>query len=182
MSPRTILGVASALLLASCMDTAPRSPFYPQQREQMAALERVQQEFAASTPVPQRFEFPGAGVVTVLDCSLDGYPGNTYVRARLEYQNTTGAPVVRSWLTLDVLDGDGRMVASQATVCIIPIPIPIQHGAYFVDELRTQTFGAHLQPGWSWRVTCRAELVDPTLDDPVPVTPPMPAGGDRKAR
>jgi len=69
-----------------------------------------------------------------------------------------------------VLDAAGSLVASQATVCIVPHPIPIARGSYFADELRTQTFGAHLQPGWSWRLRCTSQLEE----QEEPLVPPVP--------
>ena len=46
--------------------------------------------------------FPGHGEITVEDWFLEGYPGNTYVRAKFTYQNTTGRQLdwVRVWLTI----------------------------------------------------------------------------------
>jgi len=68
--------------------------------------------------------------------------------------------VSRSLVSLDVLDAAGRMVASQVSVCIFPTPREIYDGTFYADELRTQTHNVHLQPGWSWRITCKSEFMD----------------------
>ncbi len=137
--------------------------------------------FREQNTTPQVFDFPEQGRVTVREISLDGFPGNAYVRCRFHYQNRTAKPVVQSWVSLDVLDAQGNLVASQASVCIVPHPIPIARGAYFADELRTQTFGVHLQPGWSWRIRCTSQLeeeeepLDPPVEEPRDprVAPPL---------
>jgi hypothetical protein len=51
-------------------------------------------------------------------------------------------------------------------VAIFPTIEPILNGSYYADELRTKTHDAHLQPGWSWRITCRAEFYTETDDVP----------------
>ncbi|MCA8954069.1 MAG: hypothetical protein KDE27_31465 [Planctomycetes bacterium] len=135
-------------------------------------LQSTQQVFREQNTVPQVFDFEGHGRVTVREITLDGFPGNTYLRCRFHYENRTEKPVVQSWVMLDVLDGDGELVASQATVCIIPHPMPIARGSYVSDELRTRTYGAHLQPGWSWRVRCVAQLEQPVE----PLEPPVDEG------
>lgn len=159
---RTLL-LSSALLLGACAlsddDFATDDlSAYPDLKVALQELQQEQRRFAASTVLPQAFDFPGHGRVTVREVSLDGYPGNTYVRCRWHYRNTTGKPVLRAFVSLDVLDAEGRMVGSKVCVCIFPSIRPIYEGTYYADELRTQTFDVHLQPGWSWRVTCRAEF------------------------
>ena len=117
-------------------------------------------------------EFPTrSGPLRVLrDISLDGFPGGSYVRCRFHYQNRTDKPVVKSWVSLDVLDSEGKLVASHACVCIIPIPMPIARGSYYSAELRTETYDVYLQPGWSWRIRCTSQLETPDepLDPPAP--------------
>jgi hypothetical protein len=129
---------------------------YPDLQVAFGDLKQEQRRFAAANLMPRKLDFPGHGRVTVREVSLDGYPGNTYVRCRWHYLNTTGKPVLRADVSLDVLDPEGRMVASQVSVCIFPSPRPILEGTYYADELRTQTLDVHLQPGWSWRMTCKA--------------------------
>lgn len=165
--------LAVPLLLAAACATPTAPAPTPQTREQEVELQtfqKCQRAFQEATQVPQIWEFPGHGRVTVRDVSLDGFPGNTYVRCRFHYQNRTEKPIVQTWVMLDVLDKDGHMVASQATVCIVPVPIPIARGSFFADELRTQTFDAHLQPGWSWRIRCIAQ----PEEDEEPLNPPVP--------
>lgn len=162
-----------ASLSAACASPGPaqRSPAGQHPLEQdLRQFQDCQQVFREQYTTPQTFDFPGQGRVTVREISLDGFPGNTYVRCRFHYQNRTDKPVIKSWVILDVLNSKGEMVASQASVCIIPIPIPIARGSFFADELRTQTFGAHLEPGWSWRIRCQAmaEEEEEPLDPPVP--------------
>ena len=149
------------LLAAACAQApTPSLSAYPELAQAMREFEVEQNRFSASTMLPKKFEFPGNGEVTVLDAALDGYPGNTYVRARWSYQNTTGRPVLRALVSLDILDADGKLVASKVSVCIFPTPRLMYDGTYFSDELRTQTHGVHEQPGWSWRITCRSEYID----------------------
>jgi len=138
---------------------------YPELSRAMRELTAEQRRFQAATPLPQKFDYPGNGRVTVRQIGLEGYPGNSYVRARWTYQNNTGRPVLRALIGLDVLDPDGRLVASKVSVCIFPSPRPIYDGTFYADELRTQTHDVHLQPGWSWRITCRAEYFD-DFDEP----------------
>ncbi len=108
--------------------------------------------------------------MTVREISLDGFPGGTYLRCRFHYQNRTDKPVVQAWVSLDVLDAEKNPVATQTAHCIVPIPVPIARGSYYSDELRPPTFGVHLQPGWSWRIRCVADLEQP--DEPL--NPPVP--------
>ena len=135
----------------------------------MSNLQHEQQRLTAATPLPQHLDFPGQGRVTVRQLSLDGYPGNTYVRCRFHFQNNTGREVLRALVSLDVLDGAGRLVASQVSVCLFPTPRAIHDGTFFADELRTQTHDVHLQPEWSWRITCKTEFME---EDPPPALSP----------
>lgn len=156
----TLVALFPILLAQGCAEMHPAGEYYPELQRMLDQFRVEQQNFAQTEP-QTHWSFPGAGDVTVREISLDGYPGNTYVRCRFLYQNTTGKPVNRSWVSLDVLDAEGQMVSSQVSVLIIPVPMPIAAGSYFADELRTQTRGAHLRPGWSWRITCRSEFEQP---------------------
>jgi hypothetical protein len=164
------LARAVPLLLAAACATPVRIE-HPEHHlfTELGSLRVAQQVFREQNIVPQEFDFPGHGNVTVRDVSLDGFPGNTYVRCRFRYENRTAKPVVQAWVLLDVLDGQGKLVASQASICIMPTAVPIGRGCYFSDELRTQTLGTHLQPGWTWRIRCRAQLEA----DEVPLDPPV---------
>jgi hypothetical protein len=119
------------------------------------------------------FDFEGHGRVTVREISLDGFPGHSYVRCRFHYQNRTAKPVVQSWISLDVLDADGRVVSTQSCHMVMPTSTAIDRGAYYSDELRTPTYDAHLQPGWKWQIRCQADLQEPEepLDPPVVEVP-----------
>lgn len=152
-----LAALSLALLLPSCAQVQPDEDYYP---ELQLALDqfRVEQQNFARAEHQRYWSFPTHGDVTVRSIALEGYPGNTYVRCKFTYQNTTGQPVSRSFVSLDVLDAEGHMVSSQVSVLIVPVPIPIAAGSYFCDELRTQTRGAHLRPGWSWRITCKSEF------------------------
>lgn len=146
------------LLAPACTTVEAEGSIYPSLLEAMHELNAEEARFAAATTLPKRLEFPGNGRVVIRELSLDGYPGNSYVRCRFHYENTTGEPVLRSFVSLDVLDSEGRMVASQVSVCIFPTPRAIYDGTFYADELRTPTRGVHEQPGWSWRITCRAQF------------------------
>lgn len=160
MAPNRIAALFCTLLAAAC--TAPHESLsaYPDLMVAMRELEAEQKRFAAGVRVPEKREFPGHGQVTIRQLSLEGYPGNTYVKCRWHYQNNTGKPVSRAFVTLDVLDGEQHVVASQTCVCIFPGIRPIEEGTFYADELRTQTRGVHVQPGWSWRLSCTAEYLD----------------------
>ena len=169
MTRHRLAAVIPLLLAAACATPVrierPEHALEVELRE----FQAIQQVFREQNTAPMDFNFPGHGRVTVRQVSLDGYPGNAYVRCRFHYQNRTEKPVVQSWVSLDVLDAQGRLVASQASICIIPIPMPIARGSYFSDELRTQTFDAHLQPGWSWRIRCTSQLEE----EEEPLVPPV---------
>jgi hypothetical protein len=160
------------LLLAACatsVATEANADRTPPQAAALAEFQALQWVFREQHTTPQSFDFPGQGRVTVREISLDGFPGNTYVRCRFHFQNRAEKPIVQTWVSLDVLDAQGRLVASQASVCIVPHPIAIARGAFFADELRTQTFDAHLQPGWSWRIRCSSQM----QEDDEPLDPPV---------
>jgi hypothetical protein len=116
-----------------------------------------------------KFDFEGHGRVTVRDISLGGFPGRSFVKCRFHYQNRTMSPIVQSWVSLDVLDADGRMISTQKCHMIVPVPIPIARGSYVSDELRTPTYGAHLREGWTWRIRC----VSDHEEEEEPLNPPV---------
>ncbi len=147
--------------LAGCRAAPPpEETAYRSLMAKMANLQDEQKRFAKDHTLPQQLDFPGHGAVTIRQLSLDGYPGNSYVRCRFHYQNDTGRPVLRAVITLDVLDAAGQTVASESTVCIFPTPRAIHDGTFFSSELRTQTLDVHEQPGWRWRLSCSAEFMD----------------------
>lgn len=170
MNPRSLPFALPLLLAVACA-----SPGHTERREhphelELRELQQAQQLFREQNTVPQVFDFEGHGRVTVREISLDGFPGGTYLRCRFHYQNRTDKPVVQAWVSLDVLDAEKNPVATQTAHCIVPIPVPIARGSYYSDELRPPTFGVHLQPGWSWRIRCVADLEQP--DEPL--NPPVP--------
>ncbi len=173
MNDRRRLVPLSLLLAAACATPAASgSNGRPEHvlETDLRDFQVAQQVFREQNIPPIVFDFPVDGRVTVREVTLDGWPGSAYVRCRFHYQNRTDKPVVQTWVSLDVLDGSGRLVSSQACNCIIPVPMPIARGSYYSDELRTPTYDAHLQPGWSWRIRCNSVLEheDEPLDPPVP--------------
>lgn len=144
-------------VLAAC--AAPPAPpkETPPQVQELREFQHIQSVFRAQYSARQSIDFEGHGRVTVLDVSLDGFPGNTYVRCRFQYQNRTTKPVVQAWVSLDVLDAEGDPVDTRTCVAILPTASPIARGSYYVDELMTPTLDAHLRPGWSWRIRCTAQ-------------------------
>lgn len=168
------------VLLTSCATRSPEGNNAHELELELRQLQTTQRVFREQNTVPQVFNFPGHGRVTVREITLDGFPGNEYLRCRFHYENRTDKPVVQSWVMLDILNPAGQLVASQATVCIIPHPMAIKRGSFVMDELRALTRGAHLEPGWSWRIRCVAEQQQPVepLDPPIeqdrwPVFPPI---------
>lgn len=168
MNPRAF-ALLPLSLFAACAAPAPRpaASAAPQVQE-LRELQHIQDVFRAQYTTRQALDFDGHGRVTVLDVSLDGFPGNTYVRCRFQYQNRTAKPIVQAWVSLDVLDADGDPVDTRTACLILPTASPIARGSYYVDELRTPTLDAHLRPGWSWRLRCSAQVqaADEPLDPP----------------
>lgn len=167
-APAILLG-----LLAACATPSPGDGYAHSLELELYDLQTSQRVFREQNTVPQVFNFEGHGRVTVREITLDGFPGNTYLRCRFHYENRTKKPVVQSWVMLDVLNPKGELVSSQATVCIVPHPMPIGRGEFVMDELRTRTYGAHLEEGWAWRIRCVAELQEPVE----PLDPPADMGG-----
>ena len=174
MTHRPLAAFPLLLLACACASPVAIERPAPEQELELLEFQAAQRVFREQVTVPQVFDFPGQGTVTVRQISLDGFPGNTYVRCRFHLQNRTEKPIVQSWVSLDVLDNEGKLVASQATVCIVPHPVAIARGSFFADELRTQTFDAHLQAGWSWRIRCTSQLEE----EEVPLVPPVPERGN----
>lgn len=170
MNLRQLLPAVPFLLAAACATpVAIERPEHTLQAE-LREFQHAQMVFRSQNTGIIGFDFEGHGRVTVREVSLDGFPGKSYVRCRFHYQNRTAQPVSQAWVSLDVLDGNGMVVSTQAAHCLLPIAMPFERGTYYSDELRTPTYGAHLQPGWSWRVRCTADL---ELGDE-PLAPPAP--------
>lgn len=135
-----------------------------------AAKEAAAREAAGE---PRVVHFPGHGEITVREWALEGYPGNTWVRARFTYENTTGRAIdyVSVWLT--VMDSEGVPVARQSTDLFMPTGLGMNPGTLFADELRTQTRDVHRKPdGWKWSLGCEAVFLDgEPADAPYPAEP-----------
>ena len=174
MKPNRLL-TSLLLFTAACATPVDNGNLRQELEGELATLRHTQAVFRAENTGTHVFDFDGQGRVTVREISLDGFPGNTYVRCRFHYQNRTTRPIVQAWVSLDVLDARGRVVSTQTCCCIVPAPIPLARGSYYSDELRTPTYDVHLQPGWSWRVRC---VADPVVEDE-PLDPPVP---ERKPR
>lgn len=169
MTMRSLLAASLCFLSTACATGSGEEPegnAYPALLASMQNLQTEQKRFAAATQLPQTIDFGTDGRVVVRQLSLDGYPGNSYVRCRFHFQNNTGRPVVRSVISLDVLDSKGELVASQSSVCIFPTPRAIHDGTFFADELRTQTHGVHESAGWSWRLSCKTEFDEDAEEGP----------------
>jgi hypothetical protein len=153
--PVCALPLLAVLAACAAPPAPPQAP--PPQVQELREFQHIQNVFRAQYNSRQTLDFDGHGRVTVLDVSLDGFPGNTYVRCRFQYQNRTRRPVVQAWISLDVLDAEGDPVDTRTCVAILPTASPIARGSYYVDELMTPTLDAHLRPGWSWRIRCTAQ-------------------------
>jgi hypothetical protein len=181
MKPRQHLGTF-LLLLAAAGATACATPVHVEPGEhalvrELREFKATQQVFRADNMGTHTFDFEGHGRVTVREITLDGFPGNAYLRCRFHYQNRTLKPVVQSWVSLDVIDDIGRVVSTQTCHVIVPVPVPLERGSYYSDELRTPTYGAHLKPGWTWRVRCVSDLET----EEEPLVPPAPEPGLRQS-
>lgn len=159
-----------AMVAAACASPAPTHRGEHVLETELRAFQTQQMVFREQNTTPIVFDFPEDGSVTVREVTLDGWPGSAYVRCRFHYQNRTATPIVQAWVSLDVLDAQGRLVSTQSCNCILPVPMPLARGSYYSNELRAPTYDAHLEPGWSWRIRCQAVPVedDPPLDPPVP--------------
>lgn len=167
--PRRHLSLPLLLLSACASSVELERPEHALEAE-LRQFQQAQDVFRQQNTVPMEFNFQGHGRVTVRDITLDGFPGNSYLRCRFHYQNRTDKPVVQAFVTLDLVDAKDRVRSSQTCHCIVPYPIPLERGSYYSDELRTPTYDLHLEPGWGWRIRCVAELQQPDepLDPPVP--------------
>ena len=138
---------------------------------ELREFQEAQQVFREQNMGVHQFDFEGHGRVTVREITLDGFPGNTYLKCRFHFQNRTTKPIVQSWVSLDVLDADGNIVETRSCHVIVPVPMPLARGSYYSDEIRTPTHNAHDQEGWSWRIRCVSDLeqeeepLDPPLED-----------------
>ena len=162
------------LFVTACANSAPFAPSEHPLEAELDAFKTAQRVFREQNIGQHQFDFKGHGRVTVREILLEGFPGGAYLKCRFHYQNRTKKPVVQSWVSLDVLDADGHVVSSQSCHLVVPTPQPIARGSYYADELRTPTYNVHLNDGWSWRIRCDAELVEPEepLDPPVQQTAP----------
>lgn len=169
MNPRRTLKILPLLLAGACATPVTIDSPNHALRTELLDFQVAQQVFREQNMGTHEFDFEGHGRVRVNEITLDGFPGSTYLRCRFEYQNRTKKPVVQTWVSLDVLDADGRLVSSQSAHLIVPVPMPIARGSYFAEELRTPTYDAHLKEGWTWRVRCVSDLE--TEDEPL--SPPV---------
>ncbi|MFY9345072.1 MAG: hypothetical protein WAT39_21455 [Planctomycetota bacterium] len=170
MKPARRLLLASLLLGSACATPTTNGRRSHQAELDLREFQMVQDVFRTEYTGKHEFDFEGHGRVTVREVSLDGFPGHSYVRCRFHYQNRTDKPVVQAWVSLDVLDKEGNVVATETSHCIVPTSTAIERGSYFSDELRTPTRGAHLEPGWSWRIRCLADAqqAEEPLNPPAP--------------
>jgi hypothetical protein len=169
MTLRTNLVVSAFLLASACATSVELGRASDSRQEDLREFQRLQAVFREQYSGQRQFDYEGHGRVTVREISLDGYPGNSYVRCRFHYQNRSARPVMQAWVSLDVLDGQQRVVATQSCRLILPTSASIERGMYYSEELRTPTYGAHLDAGWSWRIRLSTDAVpvDEPLDPPV---------------
>ena len=177
MNPTKNLFVPVLLLVAACATPVKPPPSRWAHHPELREFQHQQDVFRTEYSGTHDFDFEGHGRVTVREVSLDGFPGNAYVRCRFQYQNRTAVPMVQAWVSLDVLDAKGQLVNTQATHMVLPTLTAIDRGAYYCDELRTPTYDAHLEPGWKWRIRLHADPVQAET----PLSPPVPEYRGRQA-
>jgi hypothetical protein len=102
---------------------------------ELRQFQQSQDLFRQQNTVPMVFDFAGHGRVTVREITMDGFPGNTYLRCRFHYQNRTDKPVVQAFVSLDIVDAENRVRSSQTCHCIIPFPEPMERGAWYAARL-----------------------------------------------
>lgn len=177
MHPRHLVTVG-LLLAAGCATTGETATTLDRPNFALQEFQLLQGVFRTQYSGKHVFDFPNDGRVTVREISLDGFPGNTYVRCRFHYQNRTTRPVMQTWVSLDVLDADGRVAETRSCHLVMPTSTAIDRGSYYSDEVRTPTRDAHLKPGWSWRIRCQSDHLqaDEPLDPPVPEWQPRDSG------
>ena len=173
MRPTRSLVVSALLFASACATPVEMSSARLTLTDDLHRFQQLQGVFRSQYSGKHVFDFEGHGRVTVREISLDGFPGHGYVRCRFHYQNRTPKPVVQSWISLDVLDADGRVVSTQSCHMVMPTCSAIDRGAYYSDELRTPTYDAHLRAGWKWQIRCQSDLQEPEepLDPPVEEVP-----------
>ena len=169
MTTRRLLTTFPLLLVTACVTPVEIVETEHVLETELHEFQEAQRVFREQNMGVHVFDFPDHGRVTVREITLDGFPGSEYLKCRFHYQNRTQKPVVQSWVSLDVLDADGRVVSTQSCHLIVPVPMPIARGSYVSDELRTPTYGTYLQDGWTWRIRCVSDLETPEepLDPPV---------------
>ena len=167
-TPWTLIAIP-ALLAAACTTHVATPSHDNDLQQELERFKTNQQVFHEQNTGVHKFDFEGHGRVTVRAISLEGFPGSTSLKCRFHYQNRTIKPVVQCWVSLDVLDSEGRIVSTQSCHLIVPVPIPIARGSYYSDELRTPTYDAHLKEGWTWRIRCVADLEE----EEEPLNPPV---------
>jgi hypothetical protein len=170
MKPHSRLLAASFLFAAACASPVAIGRTLDTRQVDLREFQHLQDVFRSKYTPRSVHDFENHGRVTVRDVSLDGFPGHSYVRCRFHYQNRTAKPVVQAWISLDVLDKDGRVVSTQSCHCVMPTATAIERGLYYSDELRTPTYDAHLHPDWSWQIRC---VADQQVEDE-PLNPPAP--------
>ena len=81
MSSRSVPLFALSALVAACAQSPPPPRVGHELENALRTFQAAQERFRAGVDVPQTFDFPGHGKVTVREVSLDGYPA---VRAWLQ--------------------------------------------------------------------------------------------------
>ncbi len=170
MTLRSNLVASAFLFTAACASTVEIGAPDTSRESQLYELQLLQDVFRTQYKGKHVFNFENHGQVTVRQITLEGFPGHTYLRCRFHFQNRTAKPVVQSWVSLDVVDAEGALASTQSCHMVMPTSAPIARGSYYSDELRTPTYGAHLKPGWTWRVRCESDLeqAEEPLNPPVP--------------
>lgn len=116
----------------------------------------------------RKFEFDGVGTIEILHWELQGWPGNTWVHARVNYTNTTDQVMSEAFVQFDVLDSQNRVRGSSAVRWINPAGDPWFPGHGYTGYIDTFTNGANEDPsGWGWAVDADAIIED------VPGAPPV---------
>lgn len=179
--PTSLLLLAPlAMTLGACANRPPEPTLAERQaalHSEFRELDRQKASLWREGFNRRKFEFDGVGTVEVLHWELQGWPGNTWVHARVNYTNTTDVVMSEAFIQFDVLDSKNRVRGSSAVRWINPAGDPWFPGHGYTGYIDIFTNGANEDPdGWGWAVDADA------IVEEHPGPPPVLIDYDREAQ